>query len=123
VSGMSGPPGNVAPLSGAELKQRLDRGEKMALLDVREDFEHAICAIDAPPSVVDLHVPMTAIRQRFDEIHEAIGSVPVVVYCHHGVRSMVVAQWLARMGVDGVHNLEGGIDAWAVEVDAGMRRY
>ena len=108
----------VGSISPAALKARLDGPEPPALLDVREDHERAFCAI---PDAVCLHVPMGQVPSRIDEIAALSG--PLVVYCHHGVRSMAVVQWLASRGVRDLLNLEGGIDAWSVAVDPGVRRY
>ena len=76
-----------------------------------------LCAIALPPSARDLHIPMGEITSRIDELRAAAGSEAVVVYCHHGVRSLSVASWLTRQGVSRVHNLTGGIDAWSQRVD------
>lgn len=120
---MNKPAPTVAQVRPDVLKDRLDRGEPLALLDVREDDERLYCALPAPPSVADLHVPMGEIQARFDEIIAATAGRPVVVYCHHGVRSMVVAAWLSRLGVPGIENLEGGVDAWSERVDPSFPRY
>jgi rhodanese-related sulfurtransferase len=106
-----------------ELKGNLDSGAKLAVLDVREDDERAHAAIAVPEGVVDLHVPLSDIAYRFDEIRDASAGRSLVVYCHHGQRSMVAASWLARRGVENVANLEGGIDAWSTRVDREVRRY
>ena len=63
------------------------RGEAFALLDVREQWERAHCAITVSASAVDLHIPMRAIPSRLDEIRAQSEGRPFVVYCHHGVRS------------------------------------
>src|SRR4051794_15385742 len=114
---------DVATLTVVGLKDRLDRGEPMTVLDVRENDERARCAISLPPTVRDLHVPMREVADRLDEIRATIGSELLVVYCHHGVRSMKTATWLARQGIRGVHNLEAGIDAWSEQIDPGVTRY
>jgi rhodanese-related sulfurtransferase len=116
-------PTDVARLTVAELKGRLDRGEPLAVLDVREEFERAYCALPVPPNVTDLHVPIGAIPARAEEIRRAAAGRRLVIYCHHGVRSLAAARWLATRGVAGVANLDGGIDAWSVEVDPGVPRY
>jgi rhodanese-related sulfurtransferase len=113
----------VAELTAQELKERLDRGEALTVLDVREDDERLYAAIPLPGGVVDLHVPLGEVTARFDEVRDAAEGRSLVVYCHHGQRSMVVATWLARRGILEVHNLEGGIDAWSTRVDAKVRRY
>jgi rhodanese-related sulfurtransferase len=116
-------PGPVAEVSAPELKLRLDRGDPLTVLDVREDHERDIAAIPLPSGVVDLHVPLGEVARRFEEIEQAAEARPLVVYCHHGQRSMVAATWLARRGIGEVINLEGGIDAWSTRVDRGVRRY
>ncbi len=113
----------VVELDVLSLKERLDRGEAMTVLDVREDDERAYASIPLPPGAVNLHVPLGEVTGRFEEIREAANGRPLVVYCHHGQRSMVAGSWLARRGVAEVHNLEGGIDAWSRQVDPAVRRY
>jgi rhodanese-related sulfurtransferase len=95
----------------------------MTLLDVREPRERALCAIAAPPTAVDLHVPMRQVPAHFEELQEAAARGPLVIYCHHGVRSMAVAEWLVERGLAGILNLRGGIDAWSTEVEPSVRRY
>lgn len=106
----------VNSISPAELKEKLDHtpGE-LILLDVREPSEYAICHIDN-----SVHIPMGEITRRIDELDE---SREIVVLCHHGMRSMQVAMYLASNGFAHIGNLEGGIDAWAIAIDASMPRY
>lgn len=113
----------VPELAPTALKRRLDQGDPLVLLDVREDDEREYCRIDVGAGVVDLHVPLREIPSRAAEIEESARLGPLVVYCHHGVRSMVAATWLSRRGVVGVENLAGGIDAWRLAVDPAIRRY
>jgi rhodanese-related sulfurtransferase len=103
----------VAP---AEVARRL-RGEpaRLVLLDVREPFERELARIE--PS---LHVPMHEVPERLAEIAK---DRTVVVYCHTGGRSALVAGFLERAGYPDVVNLRGGIDAWSREVDPGVPRY
>jgi rhodanese-related sulfurtransferase len=54
---------------------------------------------------------------------ELPGESPLVLVCHHGNRSQTALLWLAQNGFADVHNLRGGVEAWAVEIDRGMRRY
>jgi rhodanese-related sulfurtransferase len=112
---------SVQTLSPRELKARMDAGEHLVLLDVREPDERNWCAIARSENIFDLHVPMAELPTRIDELPGDTSTI--VVYCHHGVRSMMVAQWLMTQGVSPVLNLEGGIDAWSVEVDPSVRRY
>ena len=85
------------------------------LLDVREAWEVALCSL--PGSV---HIPMGQVPARLDEIDP---EAPVVCVCHHGVRSARVAWILERSGFGRVFNLEGGIDAWARQVDPACATY
>lgn len=85
------------------------------LLDVREPWETALCAL--PGSVV---MPMSQVPARADELDPGR---PVVCICHHGMRSAQVAVYLARLGFDAPINLAGGIDAWARQVDPSCPTY
>jgi rhodanese-related sulfurtransferase len=88
---------------------------KPVLLDVREPWETQICAI--PGSKL---VPMREVPARAGELE---ADQEVVVICHHGGRSMQVALFLERNGHAKVHNLAGGVDAWAKTVDPSMPVY
>lgn len=104
-------------LSVQDLKAARDAGQATTwqLIDVREPWEHAICALVG----ADL-LPMAGLPQR---LHELDPARPTVVLCHHGVRSFQVALWLERNGFTDVANLTGGIDAWARDVDPGLAVY
>ncbi len=84
------------------------------LVDVREDWERAICMIDG-----SLSLPLGALPRRLDELPR---ERDLVIVCHSGQRSAAAAAWLGQQGFR-AHNLEGGVDAWARSVDPGMRRY
>lgn len=103
-----------AEISPVELKRRLDAAEPTAILDVREAWEHELCAIPGARLI-----PMDQLQGRVDELDP---EREVVVYCHHGQRSAAVVQWLRRKGIPAV-NLRDGIDGWAVEVDPALGRY
>jgi rhodanese-related sulfurtransferase len=120
---MTSVPVPVASIRASDLHRRLEQREMLVILDVREDEERALCLLPLPDSAIHLHVPMGTIPAQFESIREASRARPIVVYCHLGMRSMVVAQWLAGRGVHDVHNLEGGIDAWSTEVDPSLPRY
>jgi rhodanese-related sulfurtransferase len=113
----------VGELTPSGLKTLLDRGEALAVLDVREDHEREYASIPLPSAVVDLHVPLGEVSLRLDEIAGAASGRTLVVYCHHGIRSMAAATWLLGRGIPGVQNLEGGIDAWSRRVDPSVPRY
>src|SRR6516164_4868271 len=95
----------IPELSPGSLRDRLAGGEPLTLLDVREPKERAFCSIAAPEGVVNLHIPMREIVARIDEIEAALSRGPMVVYCHHGVRSLAVAEWLAQRQPGQVFNL------------------
>jgi adenylyltransferase/sulfurtransferase len=85
------------------------------LLDVREPFEVAVCAI--PGSRL---VPMRQIPENLATLPR---DQPILVLCHHGVRSLRVTQYLRAQGFDQATNIAGGIDAWAQVVDPSLARY
>jgi rhodanese-related sulfurtransferase len=103
-----------AEISASEFKRRLDDGVRPGVLDVREPWEHALCALPGARLI-----PLDQLEGR---VHELEPERELVVYCHHGVRAAAVVQWLRRQGIPAV-NLRGGIDAWALEVDPAVTRY
>lgn len=108
--------GTVQQLQVRDLKARLDQpGKTPLLLDVREAWEMQRCALDDA-----LHIPMGQIQTRLDELDP---EQEIVVVCHHGMRSNMVASYLARNGFARLYNLVGGIDAWAREIDKNMSIY
>jgi rhodanese-related sulfurtransferase len=102
-------------LSPAQLRQLLDAGEPLVLLDVREPEEVALGRIAGA-----LHIPMGEIPGR---LHELDPDAAIVVYCHHGIRSASVAAFLLQREFTNVANLGGGIDAWSLAVDPTLPRY
>lgn len=109
-------------LSVQELAAQLNRGDAVVLLDVREPFEREMCAIKVPSIASDLHIPMRSVPARLPEIRLAAAESALIVYCHHGVRSRAVVEWLREQGVAG-QNLSGGIDAWSRVVAPSVPRY
>jgi len=99
------------------LKERLDRGEKIHLLDVREDEEVRICSLPGAE-----HIPMVYLFAGLRE-PSAPREAEVVVFCHHGLRSLDAARFLRMQGFQKVRSLAGGIDAWAEVHDPAMTRY
>jgi rhodanese-related sulfurtransferase len=104
---------NIAPL---ELKARLDRGEKLRLIDVREADEWALNRI--PQAEL---IPLSEFQKRASD--ELAPDDNLVLYCHHGMRSARAQAYLKTQGYANVLNLTGGIDAWATQVDPAMKRY
>ena len=90
-------------------------GNAHTVLDIREPFEVAICAIEDSVSI-----PMQQVAQQLETLpHEN----PLIVICHHGVRSAMVTGFLRNNGFDNAWNLAGGIDAWAALMAPDMPRY
>ncbi len=98
-----------------ELKARVDRSDCPLLLDVRQDWETKLCRL---PNAT--HIPIEEIEVRTDELNP---EDEIVVYCHQGVRSAAVVEYLRSLGFKNVRNLAGGLDNWARTVDPSMRRY
>ena len=106
---------NNLEISASQLKQSLDRGEKILLIDVREPWEYNFCNIDGSKLIPMGSIPANLQALDVDE--------PVVCYCHHGMRSLDVTVWLRTQGVENVRSLAGGIDRWSLEVDTKVPRY
>jgi rhodanese-related sulfurtransferase len=101
----------LSPVAAAALRNN----SEVQFLDVREDWEHALCHIAG-----DLHIPMGQIPARLSEIPL---DRPLIVVCHHGMRSRQVGEFLLSQGYADVTNLQGGIDAWARSVDTALELY
>ena len=101
-------------MSASQLAAHLQRAEPL-LLDVREPWEYEICRIDG-----SVNLPMSQIAQRLAEIPD---TGEIVVICHHGVRSRQVIHFLQAQTAANLVNLDGGVDAWARDVDAEMPVY
>ena len=103
-------------ITSTELKERLDKGDDIQILDVREDYEVAIARI--PDSI---HIPMGQVLNRMDEIDS---ERETVVHCKGGGRSARVIEALQRSGFKGkLANLKGGILSWSNEVDPTVPKY
>ena len=100
-----------------DLAAKIQAARPLLIVDVREDWEREIGAI--PGSV---HVPMNSVPQRAAEFKAPEGT-EVVIYCHGGVRSMMVAGFLEMNGLKGLASLAGGIEAWSCEIDPSVPRY
>ncbi len=92
-----------------------DDPDRFTLLDCREPPEWAACRIE--PAI---HIPMGDIPARLQELDP---DRPIVVYCHHGVRSLGVVAALREAGFESVRSMAGGIDRWSREVDPSIATY
>jgi rhodanese-related sulfurtransferase len=102
-------------ISAPELKVRLDRGDKLLLLDVREPWEYQLARLEGSTLI-----PLREIQSRKGEIDP---EAEIVVLCHHGTRSMMALNFLRQQGFKKLKNLAGGIDAWSLLVDPRTPRY
>jgi rhodanese-related sulfurtransferase len=103
-------------ITPAEVKRRMDAREEFSLIDVREPEEHDICRI--PGATL---IPMREISKQFERLEES--APPLIVFCHHGVRSLTVVSWLRDQGFNECTSMAGGIDAWSREIDPEVPRY
>ena len=93
------------------------------VLDVREPWEVQTASVKADGFAL-LHIPMQSIPARLAELKQAHGADhPIACLCHHGMRSLQVANYLAQNGFVNVVNLQGGIAAWSQQVDASVAQY
>jgi rhodanese-related sulfurtransferase len=99
----------------ADAKARLDRGESLVLVDVREPWEHNLCRLEGAKLV-----PLGALAASLNTLPDV---EEVICYCHHGMRSLDAAAWLRFQGFAKAKSLAGGIERWSVEVDPKVPRY
>jgi rhodanese-related sulfurtransferase len=104
-------------MSVKTLATKLAAGEPIFLLDVREPSEHEYCRL--PDSLL---IPLGELMERVGEVVPPAGA-PVVVYCHHGIRSLSGAAILEMNGIRDAYSLSGGIEAWSTLIDPSVPRY
>ena len=108
-------PLEVDPL---EVKRRIDAGDKLHLIDVREPHEFAQAKIKGATLI-----PMRSVPGELQDLEARADEGTLIVYCHHGVRSLNVVRWLREQGVNACQSMGGGIDAWSLRVDPSVPRY
>ncbi len=106
---------NIRRQTPSEVAARLDSDTPPLLIDVRTVGEHRIAAIEGAQLI-----PLDTLAARAFELDP---DRPLVLVCHHGMRSMQAAMFLAQRGFEDLTNLTGGIDRWSVEVDPSVPRY
>jgi rhodanese-related sulfurtransferase len=99
-----------------DVKRRIDSSEKLRLIDVRELFEVQQASI-AGVEVIPMRDVPKALGALEDEER------PIIVFCHHGMRSLQVVGWLREHGVENCLSMAGGIDRWSLEIDPKVARY
>lgn len=90
-------------ITAKELKSWMQEGKNFFLLDVREEWEHAVYNIGG------VNIPLGDVMMRRGELSQ---EAPIVVYCEKGIRSAIVIQRLEPYGLEEIYNLEGGMAAW-----------
>lgn len=102
-------------ISVKDLKDRLDKGDKIFLLDVREPHEYSMAKIEG--SVL---IPLGTLPTALDQLNT---DDEIVALCHRGMRSADAVGFLLQQGFSNIKNLVGGIDAWSIEIDPEVPRY
>lgn len=102
-------------ISPKELKTRLDKGDKLVLVDVREEWEYSLAKLDG-----SILIPLGTLPQSLTRLNR---DSEIIAICHHGMRSADATNFLLQQGFPNVKNLVGGIDAWSTLVDATVPRY
>ncbi len=98
-----------------ELKSRLDKGEQLVLLDVREQWEYDLAKLSGSTLI-----PLATLPQSLARLNR---ESEIIAICHHGMRSADATNFLLQQGFTKVKNLVGGIDAWSTQVDGTVPRY
>jgi len=102
-------------ISAKEVNERLGRGDKLLLVDVREPWEYDLSKIPGAKLI-----PLGTLPANLNTLRDAD---EVICYCHHGMRSLDAAVWLRQQGVEGAKSMAGGIERWSAEVDPQVPRY
>jgi adenylyltransferase/sulfurtransferase len=102
-------------ISPKELKARLDNGDKLVLVDVREEWEYSLAKLEGSTLIPLGTLPQSLARLSHD--------LEIIAICHHGMRSADATNFLLQQGFTKVKNLVGGIDAWSIQVDGTVPRY
>lgn len=105
----------IPTITPRDLNDRLGKGDKIFLLDVREPWEYALGKLEGSHLI-----PLGTLPQSLAKLDR---NAEIVAYCHHGMRSADAAGFLLQQGYTSVKNLVGGIDAWSVQVDPTVPRY
>ena len=102
-------------ISPKELKSSLDKGDKLVLVDVREEWEYSLAKLDG-----SILIPLGTLSQSLARLNR---DSEIIAICHHGMRSADATNFLLQQGFQNVKNLVGGIDAWSTQVDGTVPRY
>lgn len=98
-----------------QAKQLREKNSSTVFLDVREAEEVAFCTISK-----SLHIPLGELPKRYNHLPK---DSPLILYCHHGMRSLQAVQFLRDKGFENAINLSGGIHAWSLTIDPSLPTY
>lgn len=107
-----------AEITPQEVQRLLASGQKLALVDVREPGEFQLARIAGAELI-----PMRTVPAELSRLDAQAEETPLVIFCHHGVRSLNVVEWLRHQGVTACQSMAGGIDRWSREIDPSVPRY
>jgi rhodanese-related sulfurtransferase len=102
-------------ISTKAVSERIARGDKLLLVDVREQWEYDLCRIAGAELI-----PLGTLPANLNTLLDAD---EVICYCHHGMRSLDAAVWLRQQGVENAKSMAGGIERWSAEIDPQVPRY
>jgi rhodanese-related sulfurtransferase len=110
----------VLPLEIApeEVSRKLKAGETLHLIDVREPDELRICRIEGAEAV-----PLRTVPQALEGLRDKARTGTVILFCHHGMRSLQATSWLRKQGLAACQSMQGGIELWSTAVDPSVPRY
>jgi rhodanese-related sulfurtransferase len=101
-------------IAQSKVSEWIKQNKEFNFLDVRRDDEREIASMGG------IHIPLHDLEKRYEELPR--DKKPLIVYCHHGVRSLYATQFLKYHGYDAL-SLAGGIDLWSLEIDPTVPRY
>ncbi len=105
----------IQKLRPVEVKKILDNEKNIKVIDVREEWENHLA---------NIHNSELMPLSKFVEVSKGLNKEDkTIIYCHHGIRSLQVCYYLEKQGFNNLINLEGGIDAWAKEIDNSIPLY
>ncbi len=102
-------------ISPRAVSERIARGAKLLLVDVREPWEYDLCKLPGAKLI-----PLGTLPANLNTLLDADD---VICYCHHGMRSLDAAVWLRQQGVERAKSMAGGIERWSSEIDPNVPRY
>ncbi|HTU33451.1 MAG TPA: rhodanese-like domain-containing protein [Candidatus Acidoferrum sp.] len=112
---MASDPNSRMEIDPKSVKEMLDRGELSLFVDVREPWERETSHVEGATLIPLQQVPANLVRFQ--------GAREIVVFCHHGRRSLNAVAWLRSQGIENARSMAGGIDRWSVDVDPQVPRY